>query len=108
MHTLRQALVVAVFACTVVATVGCNDAPAAALPDPGPGATALTITSTPAGAAVSVDGVGVGTAPVTVQVKPGPHRLRATMSGYYPAPETKVVVERGAPATHALSLVPSH
>ena len=80
--------------------IGCADA--------GPAATPLTITTTPGGATVTVDGVGVGNSPVTVQVRPGPHRLRASMSGYYPAPETKIVVERGTAATHALSLVPSH
>jgi len=30
------------------------------------------------------------------------------MSGYYPVAETKIVVERGVQATHALALVASH
>jgi hypothetical protein len=30
------------------------------------------------------------------------------MSGYYPAPETRIVVERGTPMTHTLALVASH
>jgi len=70
--------------------------------------TAITITTTPAGATVVVDGVAVGAAPVTVPLNPGPHRLRATLSGYYPAPETRIVVERGVAAVHALALVASH
>lgn len=107
MHTARCCLAVVAL---LLSTTGCSDTASTttALPDPGPGATALTIATTPGGAAVTVDGVGVGNSPITVSVKPGPHRLRASMSGYYPAPETKVVVERGAPATHTLSLVPSH
>ena len=39
---------------------------------------------------------------------PGPHRLRATMSGYYPVQEMKIVVERDTPATHIIALVTSH
>ncbi len=105
MLSAARLLVVSLSLCFVGA---CTDAPAVGLPDPGPAATPLTITTTPGGATVTVDGVGVGNSPVTVQVRPGPHRLRASMSGYYPAPETKIVVERGTAATHALSLVPSH
>jgi hypothetical protein len=83
--------------------------PAAGKPSPGDDRrTAITITTTPAGATVVVDGAPVGASPVTVPLTPGPHRLRATMSGYYPAPETKIVVERGVTATHALALVASH
>ena len=107
MHTARCRLAVVAFLLTAAA---CSDsAPSTSgLPDPGPGATALTVVTTPGGAAVTIDGVGVGNSPVTVSVKPGPHRLRASMSGYYPAPETKIVVERGAASSHTLSLVPSH
>jgi hypothetical protein len=70
--------------------------------------TPVTITTMPPGATVVVDGVAVGMAPVTVPLHPGPHRLRATLSGYYPAPETRIVVERGVASTHALALVASH
>jgi hypothetical protein len=87
---------------------GCEPAAAPALPPPGPGATPLTIVSTPPGAAVSVNGVIVGNAPVTVEVSPGPKKVRATLSGYYPAPAATVVVERGRPASHELHLVASH
>jgi hypothetical protein len=86
---------------------GC-EGQAPSLPPPGPGAAPITITTTPSGAAVTVNGIPVGPSPVTVQLNPGPVRLRATMSGYYPAPETRVVVERGTAATHTIALVASH
>ena len=70
--------------------------------------TPITVTTSPPGASVVVDGAVVGEAPVTVPLNPGPHRLRATMSGYYPGAELKIVVERGVPTTHTLSLVASH
>ncbi len=87
---------------------GCEEAAPATLPPPGPGATPLTVTTTPPGAQVTINGVVVGTSPVTVEVSPGPKRVRATMSGYYPAPESTVVVERGRASSHALHLVASH
>ena len=87
--------------------VGC-EGQAPSLPPPGPGASPITIVSTPPGAGVTVNGFPVGPAPVTVQLNPGPVRLRATMSGYYPAPETRVVVERGTAAIHTIALVASH
>lgn len=86
---------------------GCDAAPAATLAT-GPGATDVTIVTTPPGAAVVVDGVNVGTGPVTVKMNPGPHRLRAMLSGYYPVQETRIVVERGVAASHQLTLVASH
>lgn len=102
--------------CFIVAALGACDAGSsssstAAASSAVPGddrRTPVTITTAPAGASVVVDGALVGEAPVTVPLNPGPHRLRATMSGYYPAPELKIVVERGVPVTHALSLVASH
>ncbi len=69
--------------------------------------TSPALSTTPPGATVSIDGVGVGKSPVTVQVRPGPHRLQAAMSGHYPAPETKVVVERGVANNQMLFLVSS-
>jgi hypothetical protein len=87
---------------------GCEASPGMALPAPRPGAAAITIVTHPAGAAVTVNGVPVGMGPVTVQLNPGPARVRATMSGYYPAQELSIVVERDAHATHELHLVASH
>jgi hypothetical protein len=84
------------------------ESPPTALAAPGPGAADITILTQPAGAAVIVDGQARGAAPVTLKLNPGPHRLRASLSGYYPAPETKIVVERATAATHTLPLVASH
>jgi hypothetical protein len=100
-------VVLPLFGLFAVHILGC-EGQAPSLPPPGPGATPITIVTTPPGAAVTVNGIPVGPAPVTVQLNPGPVRLRATMSGYYPAPETRVVVERGNAATHTIALVASH
>ena len=97
-------VVVAFFAAFIAA---CESAAPAVAP-PGPGAADITIITQPPGAAVVVDGQPRGQAPITLKLNPGPHRLRASLSGYYPAPETKIVVERGAAATHTLPLVASH
>ena len=99
--------VVVVAAASLFALLGCESA-APAMAPVGPGAADITIVSQPPGAAVVVDGQPRGQAPLTVKLNPGPHRLRASMSGYYPAPETKIVVERGTAATHTLPLVASH
>jgi hypothetical protein len=92
----------------VVALALSCDGAVPTLPPPGPRAAAITVLTTPAGAAVTVNGIPVGPSPVTVSLNPGPARLRATLSGYYPAPETPIVVEGGVAATHTLSLVASH
>lgn len=90
-----------------LATSACEGV-APTLPPPGPRAANITVATTPAGASVTVNGIPVGQSPVTVRLNPGPVRLRATMSGYYPAPETPILVEGGVAATHTLSLVASH
>ncbi len=99
---MRAAVVVVAF------FLACEAPPPAALPPAGRGAADITILTQPPGAAVVVDGQPQGQAPVTLKLNPGPHRLRASLNGYYPAPETKIVVERGTPATHTLPLVASH
>jgi hypothetical protein len=101
------AVVIAILG-AVLGTAGCTDGAPPALPAARPGAAAITIVSTPPGAAITVNGIAVGQAPVTVTLNVGPQRLRAAMSGYYPAPETPIVVERGVAATHELFLVASH
>jgi hypothetical protein len=104
---LCRALLIA----AAISSLACDlaaDTPAAGLPDPGPAATALSVVTEPPGATVTVDNVNVGQGPVTVQVRPGPHRVQAMMSGYYPAPEVRVVVERGVPASARVQLVASH
>ena len=49
-----------------------------------------------------------GLLPATVKLRPGPHRVRASLSGYYPAPETRVQVGASEPAELTLHLVASH
>lgn len=94
---------------------GCEAAgPAAGAAAPTPpqavraGAAPVTITSDPTGASITIDGAIVGEAPLTITLNPGPHRLRATKSGYYPAPETRFQVSRDTPMTHQVTLVASH
>ena len=41
-------------------------------------------------------------------LNPGPRRVRATMSGYYPAPELVVQVGAGSPKEVTVPLVASH
>jgi hypothetical protein len=45
---------------------------------------------------------------VKVKLRPGPHRLHATLSGYYPAPSTRVHVGATEPTELTLHLVASH
>ncbi len=87
---------------------GCAGKPPPALPDPGPNAVAFTVKSVPDGASVVIDGIAVGTAPVTIRLRPGPHRMRATLTGYYPGPDTRVQVGATEPASATLHLVASH
>jgi hypothetical protein len=91
----------------IAACVGC-EASAPTAPVAGPNAIEIVVRTTPPGATVLVDGTGVGPSPATVKLNPGPHRLRASMSGYYPAPETKIQVGASEPREHTLTLVASH
>lgn len=91
----------------VVALASC-EASAPAAPVAGPNAIEIVVRTEPSGATVVVDGVGVGPSPAKVKLNPGPHRLRASMSGYYPAPETKIQVGATEPREHVLTLVASH
>lgn len=91
----------------LVAGLGCDPAAPAQAP-PGPRAIELTVRTDPPGALVTIDGAPAGAAPVTVRLNPGPHRVRASMSGYYPTPETRVQVGAFEPRDIVLSLVASH
>jgi hypothetical protein len=84
------------------------EASAPNVPQAGPNAIEIVVRTEPAGATVVVDGAPVGASPATVKLNPGPHRLRASMSGYYPAPETKIQVGASEPREHVLTLVASH
>ena len=93
-------------ALVLLGAVSCEGAPAATAPRAN--AIAIVVRSAPSGATILIDGSAVGTAPATVKLKPGPHRLRASMSGYYPTPETKIQVGASEPKEHLLTLVASH
>jgi hypothetical protein len=74
----------------------------------GPNAIEMAVKSNPPGAIVIIDGVSLGTAPTTVKMNPGPHRARASMSGYYPPPETRFQVGASEPREVTINLVASH
>ena len=78
------------------------------LPAPGPNALEIEVTSTPPGASVVVDGVALGITPVKAKLNPGPHRARATMSGYYPPPEARFQVGADQLTSVNIPLVASH
>jgi hypothetical protein len=96
----RLLLVVAVLA-------GC-DAAAPAAPAAGPNAIEIVVRTQPTGGRVLVDGAPAGDAPATVKLNPGPHRIKAVMSGYYPSTETKIQVGSTEPREHVLTLIASH
>lgn len=77
------------------------------LPEPTPAAAAVTIETEPAGAPIVIDGVPIGNGPQTVKLNPGPHVLKSTMTGYFPA-EQRVMVSGRKPITFPLHLVASH
>src|SRR5688572_20494382 len=85
---------------------GCE--PAASVPVAGPNAIEIVVRTNPPGATVLVDGASAGPSPVTIKLNPGPHRLRASLSGYYPPPETRIQVGATEPREHTLTLVASH
>jgi hypothetical protein len=103
MQPLLRSLLVVV----AVVLAGC-DASGPALPAPGPNAIDVRITTKPAGATVVVDGIGIGPGPQTVKLNPGPHRVKALMNGYYPAPDRKVQIGASEPREIVLTLVGSH
>ncbi|OGQ10245.1 MAG: hypothetical protein A2138_15140 [Deltaproteobacteria bacterium RBG_16_71_12] len=107
---LAAALGVAVAAAlaALLLAASCSGGVAPALPDPGPNGIAFTVRSEPPGATVVVDGVAVGAAPVALTLRPGPHRMHATLSGYYPAPEQRVQVGATEPGEVTIHLVASH
>jgi len=85
----------------------CEPAKTRALPDPGPNPATLSVTSEPPGAQISVDGVAVGKAPQEIAIKPGSHRVKAVMSGYFPL-EQDLVLDAGGTQSVRLPLVASH
>ena len=88
-------------------SMGCEASPAN-VTHAGPNAIEIVVRTEPPGATVVVDGAPAGPSPATMKLNPGPHRLRASMSGYYPAPEAKIQVGASEPREHVLTLVASH
>lgn len=99
--------VVVTVALAAFAGVGCEPA-GPALPPPGPSAIEIVVRTEPPGGTIVVDGAPLGPSPQTVKLNPGPHRVRASMSGYYPAPETKIQVGASEPREVTIPLVASH
>lgn len=91
-----------------LALCGCEPAKIGGLPDPGPNAVDVTIDTAPPGAAVIVDGTPVGNGPVTLKLNPGNHRLKASLTGYFPADQQLTVASGDAAKKVALTLVASH
>ena len=98
---------VALVGVVAVGSAACEPAKSA-MPVAGPNAIEIEVKSNPPGATVIVDGAPLGSAPVKVKLNPGPHRLRASMNGYYPPPETRFQVGAGEPHEVTINLVASH
>lgn len=96
---------IAVF-CFAMAFGGCEPA-THSLPPAGPNAGTLVIQTEPKGAKITVDGTRIGNGPKSVELRPGPHRLKASLSGYFAA-EQRVVVTGKQENTIMLTLVASH
>lgn len=90
-----------------LATLACEPGKVGGLAAPKPNAVEVTVDTEPPGAAVIIDGTPVGPAPQTVRLNPGPHALKATKSGYFPA-EQRLTVSSGEPLGLKLTLVASH
>lgn len=85
----------------------CEAAQKPTLPPPRPSASSVTIETRPAGARVTIDGIIVGTSPVQAQLNPGPHLVKAALTGYFPV-EQKIQVPSRTTKTFQLTLVASH
>jgi hypothetical protein len=89
-------------------TVGACTESAPARPPAGENAIEISIRTEPAAASIVVDGMVVGPSPQLVKLNPGPHRVRATASGYYPTQDTRIQVGVTEPRELVLTLVASH
>lgn len=93
---------------SVVAPLACDPVPTGRLEPPGPRAVEYAFSSAPAGAALFVDGTPVGTAPATLKLNPGPHTVKATLSGYFSQEQRLLVTAGEATGRLELTLVASH
>lgn len=89
-------------------TMACEAGAAPALPDPGPNGVTVALKSEPSGANVMVDGILLGPTPLDAKLRPGPHHVRAILSGYYPAPDERIQVGATEPTEVTLHLIASH
>ena len=108
---IKKLMIAVVLVLVVVAglsSMGCEGSAAPNVTHAGPNAIEIVVRTEPPGATVVVDGAPFGPSPATMKLNPGPHRLRASMSGYYPAPEAKIQVGASEPREHVLTLVASH
>lgn len=104
----KQILTVVVAAALGPLAASACEPAGSALPPPGPSAVEIVVRTEPPGGTIVVDGAPLGPSPQTVKLNPGPHRVRASMSGYYPAPETKIQVGASEPREITIPLVASH
>jgi hypothetical protein len=101
---LRHLLVVSALGAFLVACEGGGPA----LPAPGPNAIEIGVKTEPPGGNVIVDGIPVGPSPQKVKLNPGPHRVKASMSNYYPSADLKIQVGATEPKEITIPLVASH
>ena len=90
-----------------VLSAACEPVEPVGLPDPGPNGVELTVSTEPAGGVISVDGRLVGKSPQTFKLRAGPHRLSATLSGYFPL-QQPVSVSAEGPKDVRLTMIASH
>ena len=90
------------------AALACEPVKVDGLSEPGAQAVEVAIMTTPPGATVVVDGTPLGPAPHTVKLNPGPHVIKATKSGYFPAEERVRLSASDGARTVTLTLVASH
>lgn len=95
------------FCAMVAVLMGCEAAQKPQLPTPRPSASSITLETSPAGARMTIDGIIVGPSPITVTLNPGPHLVKAALTGYFPV-EQKIQVPSKTQKTVQLTLVASH
>lgn len=107
-RSLRPRSLAFAVAVSVVVPLACDPVPTGRLEPPGPRAVEYALASDPAGATLFVDGTPVGTAPATLRLNPGPHTVKATLSGYFSQEQRLLVTAGEATGRLELTLVASH
>ena len=98
------AVLAAVFA---LGSIACGRSTSTAAPT-AKNAIDVVIETDPPGGTIIVDGAAVGASPAALKLNRGPHRIRASMNGYLPAPETRIQVGEDQPKKVTIPLVASH